>query len=110
MTTKRTTRSRQSGPRRSPERTCVVCRSPREKRALIRLALSPDGTVFVDPSGKGPGRGAYLCPDPVCWADGRLALKLGRALKTTVTGACMAMLAEYAATLPKDAGDGTTVN
>ena len=41
-------------------RTCVGCGEPKAKRELIRLALSPDGNITIDRSGKAPGRGAYL--------------------------------------------------
>jgi predicted RNA-binding protein YlxR (DUF448 family) len=43
-----------------PERTCVGCRGRAPKRSLLRLAVDPDGTVTVDPSGRHPGRGAYV--------------------------------------------------
>jgi predicted RNA-binding protein YlxR (DUF448 family) len=84
-----------------------VCGEARDKRSLIRVARLPDGSVQVDPTGKGLGRGAYLCRDPRCFEDGRLAHRLGRALKTTVTAASLAMLADYAANLPEDVIDGT---
>ena len=48
-----------------PGRTCVGCRAVKEKRELVRLAAS-DGTLVVDGKGVLPGRGAYICPDPVC--------------------------------------------
>ncbi len=34
----------------------------------------PDGTVVLDPTGRLPGRGAYVCADPGCAA---LAVKRG---------------------------------
>ncbi|WP_119314223.1 YlxR family protein [Calidithermus terrae] len=51
---------------------CVACRRRRPKRELLRVVLTPEGPV-IDPSGKKPGRGAYVCPDqPECWAEKRL--------------------------------------
>lgn len=47
---------------RGPVRTCVGCRSARAKELLVRVARTPSG-VRVDPEGRLPGRGAYLCPD-----------------------------------------------
>ena len=47
--------------RHVPLRTCVSCGSKRAKRELTRIVASPDGGAEVDPSGKLPGRGAYLC-------------------------------------------------
>ena len=49
-----------------PMRTCIGCRKIREKRELIRIVRSADGSARADPSGGAPGRGAYLCADPSC--------------------------------------------
>ena len=53
------------GPRAEPERTCVGCRGRAPKRALLRIARSPNGVV-VDADGRVPGRGAYLHRRPAC--------------------------------------------
>ena len=69
--------------RHIPERTCVACGSKKPKRELVRIASSPQGQVSVDPTGKAPGRGAYVC-GAECWdtalGRGRLARSLGRRL------------------------------
>ena len=69
--------------RHIPERTCVACGNKRPKRELVRVATSPLGEVSVDPTGKAPGRGAYVC-GPECWESalgrGRLARSLGKSL------------------------------
>jgi predicted RNA-binding protein YlxR (DUF448 family) len=59
-------------PRRFPVRTCVACRTERQKREFVRIVRAPDGTVSVDATGKANGRGAYLCADGSCWT---IALK-----------------------------------
>ena len=61
--------------RHVPLRTCVACGKKTEKEALVRLVARPDGAVEVDPSGKAPGRGAYVCRDGGCSGD---ELKKGR--------------------------------
>ena len=33
---------------------------------MIRIVRSPDGEISLDLTGKKSGRGAYVCPDPVC--------------------------------------------
>ncbi len=33
----------------------------------MRVVRTPAGTVETDPTGRAPGRGAYLCNDPACW-------------------------------------------
>ena len=56
--------------RTEPERTCVACRAKGGKRELIRVVRRPDGRVHSDPSGKAPGRGAYLHRDDTTdWAN-----------------------------------------
>ena len=69
--------------RHVPERTCVACGSKRPKRELVRVASSPLGEVSLDPTGKAPGRGAYVC-GPKCWDSalgrGRLERSLGKSL------------------------------
>lgn len=52
--------------KRQPERTCVGCRSKAEKRALIRVARAPGGHIALDPTGRAPGRGAYVHPSRKC--------------------------------------------
>lgn len=68
--------------RREPLRRCVICRVSSSKRQLIRLVRTKDGWVVIDPTGKLAGRGAYLCRSEACWDDGRLAARLGQALRT----------------------------
>jgi len=68
-----------------PQRTCVVCRRTLPKRELNRIVRSPDGEVAYDPTGKAPGRGAYLCNDPTCWEKAITGNSLERALKIKFT-------------------------
>ncbi len=92
-------------PKHIPERTCIACRSSHSaeakqpKRQLVRLVRSPQGDVSVDLTGKKPGRGAYLCANPVCWQTGLAKGALERALKTALTEQDRAALHAYAATL-----------
>ena len=75
-------------PRRHiPQRTCVVCRTTSDKRALTRLVRTPDEGVQVDPSGKRSGRGAYLCDQLACWDRALVTDALAKALRTTLTEA-----------------------
>ena len=59
-------------PKKIPMRMCVGCREMKPKRELIRVVRSPEGAVSMDPGGKKPGRGAYVCRSAAC---------LGRAIK-----------------------------
>jgi predicted RNA-binding protein YlxR (DUF448 family) len=67
-------------PRRFPVRTCVACRTERQKRDFVRVVRAPDGTVSVDSTGRVNGRGAYLCADGSCWAAALKKKSIERAL------------------------------
>ncbi len=43
-----------------PMRKCVVTNERVEKRSLLRVVKTPEGTVIFDRSGKANGRGAYV--------------------------------------------------
>jgi predicted RNA-binding protein YlxR (DUF448 family) len=67
-------------PEHQPLRTCAVCRDVHPKRSMSRLVRRSDGSVAVDPTGKAPGRGTYLCDQAACREPGRLAEGVQRAL------------------------------
>ncbi len=71
--------------RHIPERTCVACGDKKPKTDLVRLARSPHGRVSVDPIGRAPGRGAYVCGlgclDSAA-ARNRISRSLGQTLST----------------------------
>ena len=67
-------------PDHQPLRTCAVCREVHPKRTMSRLVRRADGSVAVDPTGKAPGRGTYLCDQPACREPRRLAEGIERAL------------------------------
>jgi predicted RNA-binding protein YlxR (DUF448 family) len=68
-----------------PLRSCVVCHEKRPKRELIRVVRVPNEGIEIDPRGKQPGRGAYVCREPACWQDALEARLLSRALRFRVT-------------------------
>ena len=61
-------------PAKQPERLCVGCRQLHPKSELLRIVCSAEGAITYDPTGKSPGRGAYLCPSAECL---RLARRQG---------------------------------
>lgn len=69
-----------AAPRRFPMRTCVACRTERQKRELVRIVRAPDGSVSLDDTGRAAGRGAYLCADGSCWSVGLKKKSIERAL------------------------------
>jgi predicted RNA-binding protein YlxR (DUF448 family) len=46
--------------RKIPLRKCVATQEQLPKKELIRVVRNKEGEVFVDPTGKQNGRGAYL--------------------------------------------------
>ena len=77
-----------------PQRTCIACREVNEKRSLVRIVKSPDG-VRVDPSGRLPGRGAYLHESKECWEKALKRGALARSLKTEISSSDLEMLQAY---------------
>ncbi len=77
------------------------CREVLSKRKMVRIVKTVDG-VQIDPTGKLPGRGAYLHDRRECWERG-LKGALGHALKTSLTEADRARLEEFMNTLPVEA-------
>ena len=69
-----------------PERTCVLSRRKGTRDELIRLALSPDGSVAPDVRARAPGRGAWIgvtrAELDAANAKGKLKAVLQRAFKT----------------------------
>ena len=70
------------------------------KKDLVRIVVDKEKNVSVDPSGKKPGRGAYLCPDPACLAKAKKKKALERCFEQPVPAevyeALAAQLAEAA--------------
>ncbi len=85
-------------PRHVPIRTCVACRTPGQKRGLIRVVRLPDESVVVDVNGKANGRGAYICSELACIALARKQKKFDRGLKVSVPAPIYDELERLAAT------------
>lgn len=81
--------------RKVPLRKSVVSGEMLPKKELIRITRSKEGAVAIDPTGKLPGRGAYVAiePDEVqsAW-DKRI---LDRVLETELTDAFYQELLDY---------------
>ena len=67
-----------------PHRQCMGCRERKEKREMIRVVRSPEGSVSLDFRGKAPGRGAYICPDMGCLRKAIRSKALDRSLEVTI--------------------------
>lgn len=67
-----------------PHRTCMSCRTQRDKQDLVRFVCTPDGQIVLDVSRYAPGRGVYLCYDRQCIQRGLQVAKLAQAWKRPV--------------------------
>ncbi|MBQ6496419.1 MAG: YlxR family protein [Firmicutes bacterium] len=65
--------------RKTPMRRCVGCMESKPKNSMIRVACY-EGELTVDPTGRAPGRGVYLCRDSKCMALARKKKALQRNL------------------------------
>lgn len=95
-----------------PLRKCIACQQRKAKRELVRVVCTPGGTIEIDPTGKHPGRGAYVCRNPQCWEVALEPKRLARALRCQVGSEEATMLKQKMASLEisRNAGgknDGT---
>ncbi|WP_416151824.1 RNase P modulator RnpM [Salipaludibacillus sp. HK11] len=67
-----------------PLRKCVITQEMRPKKEMIRIVRSPEGEVFIDPTSKKSGRGAYISNDASVISDAQKKDSLSRHLKTKV--------------------------
>ena len=84
-----------------PMRMCVGCREMKPKRELIRVVRSPEGEVSMDPVGKKPGRGAYVCRNPECLKRAIKQRQLERQLEVTLTEEVVSALQAAMENLPE---------
>ena len=88
-------------PKKIPMRMCVGCREMKPKRELIRVVRSPEGEVSMDPMGKKPGRGAYVCRNPECLKRAIKQRQLERQLEVTLTEEVVSALQAAMENLPE---------
>jgi predicted RNA-binding protein YlxR (DUF448 family) len=67
---------------------------------MVRVVRTAEG-ILVDPTGKIPGRGAYIHEYRSCWENG-LKNGLARSLKTELTPEDLSRLTAFMESLPED--------
>ncbi|MGL5348076.1 MAG: RNase P modulator RnpM [Peptostreptococcaceae bacterium] len=67
-----------------PQRKCIACQERDSKKGLIRIVKTKEGEIFLDPTGKANGRGAYICKDVECLKKAIKTKALNRAFKLEV--------------------------
>lgn len=65
-------------------RRCVSCREIKHKSEFLRIVKSADGNIFIDETGKGQGRGAYVCRLEKCARELKKRRRLDNQFKTKV--------------------------
>ncbi|UCZ51686.1 YlxR family protein [Bacillus shivajii] len=70
--------------KKTPLRKCVVSNEMKPKKELIRVVRSPEGDVFIDPTSKKSGRGAYISNDEQVVLEAKKKNILARHLKANV--------------------------
>ena len=92
MTAAGTTAQQALPARRFPMRTCVACRTERQKREFVRVVRTPAGELIIDETGRANGRGAYLCADGTCWSTALKKKSIERALGVPLSAEVRARL------------------
>ena len=67
-----------------PLRMCVSCKEMKDKKNLIRIVKNKENQIFVDPTFKANGRGAYLCNSIECLEKSIKTKALNRAFKCEI--------------------------
>jgi hypothetical protein len=67
-----------------PQRSCIYCRTVKNKGELLRFVLSPDRILVPDLQEKLPGRGAYTCMKISCLRGAAEKKQFSRAFKGEV--------------------------
>lgn len=77
-----------------PERRCVGCMEMKPKKELIRIVRNNEGEISIDPIGKKPGRGAYVCKNIKCFEEAYKTKRLERSLSHSIEEEIYAKLKE----------------
>lgn len=76
-------------------RKCIVTQEMFPKKDLIRVVLTPEGEIEIDPSGRKNGRGAYIKRDKDIVLEAKAKGLLNRSLKTKVPNELYEELIQY---------------
>lgn len=67
------------------QRTCIACRTTKDKSELIRIVKNKDGEIKVCTSPKDQGRGAYICANKECLEKAIKSKALNRAFSCEIS-------------------------
>ena len=69
----------------NPQRTCIACKSVKDKKDLIRIVRTKEGEPELDVTGRKNGRGAYICKDIKCFESLKKSRGLDRSFKSQIS-------------------------
>lgn len=81
--------------RKIPLRKCLATNEQLPKKELIRVVRNKEGEVFVDPTGKQNGRGAYLKRSHKAFEIAKKKKLLERALDVSIPDVIFEELEKY---------------
>lgn len=67
-----------------PMRQCVGCGEMKNKKDMMRVLRSAEGSIVLDMTGRKNGRGAYLCMSKECLTKARKNKGLERSFKMSI--------------------------
>ena len=67
-----------------PLRRCNGCNEMKPKKELVRVVKSPEGEISIDRTGRSPGRGAYVCPNPECLKKAKKSRRLEKVFASQI--------------------------
>lgn len=67
-----------------PVRKCTGCGEMKPKKEMVRVILTPEGSIELDLTGKKNGRGAYICRNRECLETALKTHGLERSFKAAV--------------------------
>ena len=68
-----------------PQRTCIGCNTEKDKKDLIRIVKSKEGSINIDKTGKASGRGAYICNNIECLEKAIKSKRLEKVFKSRIS-------------------------
>lgn len=86
---------------RPPHRMCAGCRRALEKRRLLRLTVDR-GRIRIDPKGRLPGRGLYVCRDDACITLAQKRRALSRWVSSSEADAAFSEIRRVLGAAPPD--------
>ena len=67
-----------------PLRQCIGCGEMKNKKEMVRILKTESGEITLDATGRKNGRGAYLCPNMVCFRKAVKGRGIERSFKMAV--------------------------